>query len=73
MAANDVSLNDPAARLHRIVSRAKSAGQPTVLNAFATAFEIPPSNVSEILLNRGQFGLAVDEVSEELRRTNDTR
>jgi hypothetical protein len=72
MAANDVSLNNPAGRLHRILSRAKSAGQPNVLLAFATAFEIPPTNISEILLNLGKLGLAVDEVSEELRRANDT-
>jgi hypothetical protein len=65
MAANDVSLNNPAGRLHRILSRAKTSGQSTVLNAFAHAFEIPPTSVSEILLNLGQLGLAVDEVSEE--------
>ena len=42
------------------------------MSAFAHAFEIPPTNVSEILLNLGQLGLAVDEVSEALRRINDT-
>jgi hypothetical protein len=72
MAANDVSLNDPAGRLHRILSRAKSAGQANVLSAFASAFEVPATDVPEILINLGRLGLAVDEVSEELRRVNAT-
>jgi hypothetical protein len=72
MAANDVSLNNPAGRLHRILSRAKSSGQPTLLGAFAHALEIPPTNISEILANLGQLGLAVDQVSEALKRINDT-
>jgi len=71
MAANDVSLNNPAGRLHRILSRAKSAGQQHVLSAFASALEVPPTNIPEILVNLGQLGLAVDEVSEQLRRAND--
>lgn len=69
---NDISLNNPAGRLHRILSRAKSAGQATVLSAFAHAFEIPPANIHEVLMNLGRLGLAVDEVSEELRRVNAT-
>jgi hypothetical protein len=72
MAANDVSLNNPAGRLHRILSRAKSAGQANVLSAFASAFEIPSTNIPEVLMNLGRLGVAVDEVSEELRRVNAT-
>jgi len=52
MAANDVSLNNPAGRLHRILSRAKSAGQQHVLSAFASALEVPPTNIPEILDSR---------------------
>jgi hypothetical protein len=72
MAANEANVNNAAGRLHKILSRAKSSGAPHVLNAFATAFDLPNTEVSQVLLNLGRLGLSVDEVSEELKRINAT-
>ena len=70
MAANEISLNNPAGRLYSILSRAKTAGGTTVRNNFASAFGAPSENVPQVIMNFGLLGLAVDEVSEQLKRIN---
>jgi hypothetical protein len=70
MAANNVALNNPAGRLYSALSRIKAAGGATIQHAFATALEIPQDDMTRIHLNVGLLGLAVDEVSEQLRRIN---
>jgi hypothetical protein len=60
LAANEVSRNNPAGRLHSILSRAKGTSAPSIQDAFAGVFGTTRDNVLEISLKLGMLGLAVD-------------
>jgi hypothetical protein len=69
---SSVSQNNPAGRTYCVLHRAKNSGKRTFLEAFAHALEIPSDKVTDVFLNLGLLGAAIDEVAKQLERVGAT-